>query len=341
MGKKTALPGPHRHWPRWVDLFVLLLLATLIGGALLPPGREAMPALSTASGIAVAVQFFISGLRLPAAAAIRGLKAWRLHLVILASTFVLFPLLGLGVAAGSAWYLTHELVAGLLFLAMLPTAVQTATAFTAIARGNTAAAVCAASISNLLGVIATPLLVALVLGTYSGMNLSSVGKIVLQIVAPFVLGQLLHKPAARWLDRWATGLKAVDRGAILLVVYAAFGGAVADGLWRRLPPEQLVVTAGICAAMLALMLWLTSLAGRKLGFTPADSTAVMFCGSEKSLATGLPLSAILFQGPLGGVVILPVIIYHALQLIVCAAIARRLARRQTEPGTVVPEPARV
>jgi predicted Na+-dependent transporter len=202
-----------------------------------------------AGGMAVAVQFFISGLRLPSSTALQGLKAWRLHLVIVVFSFGFFPLLGFGVAAGSSWYLTHELAAGLLFLTMLPTAVQTATTFTGIAGGNSAAAVCAASISNLLGVVVTPLLVALALGSYSGMNVSSAGRIALQIVAPFVLGQLLHKLTARWTQRWMSPLKMVDRGAILLVVYTAFGAAVADGLWQKLPPAQLAVTAGICALM--------------------------------------------------------------------------------------------
>jgi sodium/bile acid cotransporter 7 len=317
-----------------VDLFVLLLLTTLAGAALFPPRDEFGPALATAGGVAVAVQFFISGLRLPSSAAVQGLKAWRLHLVIVSFSFGIFPLLGLGVAAGSSWYLSHELVAGLLFLTMLPTAVQTATTFTGIAKGHTAAAVAAASISNLLGIMVTPLLAALVLGSYSGMNISSAARIAVQIVAPFILGQLLHKLTIKWTERRALPLKIVDRAAILLVVYGAFGAAVADGLWQKLPPAQLIVTAGICAVMLALMLSVTALAGRKLGFTQADATAIMFCGSEKSLATGLPLSAILFHGPLGGVVILPVIMYHAMQLIVCASVARRMAKRQTEIPTI-------
>ncbi|CAN7232136.1 bile acid:sodium symporter [Arthrobacter sp. LjRoot78] len=318
----------------WLDPFVVLLLLTLVAAAVFPPQGELGSVLAAAGGIAVAVQFFISGLRLSTSAAVQGFKAWRLHLVIAAASFVFFPLMGLGVAAASSWYLTHELVAGLLFLTMLPTAVQTAITFTGIGRGNTAAAVCAASISNLLGIVVTPLLVALALGSYSGMNLASAVKIVLQIVLPFVLGQLLNRWLGGWAARHALPLKIVDRGAILLVVYAAFGAAVANGLWQKLPPAQLAVTAGICALMLAAALTVTSLASRKMGFARADSTAIMFCGSEKSLATGLPLSAILFHGPLAGVVILPVIMYHAMQLVVCAAIARRVARRHApDPGT--------
>jgi sodium/bile acid cotransporter 7 len=341
MGKAVPRSRPFRRWTGWIDPFVLLLLITLFGAALLPPRDEFGPVLSTAGGIAVAAQFFISGLRLPASTALQGLKAWRLHLVIVAFSFGIFPLLGFGVAAGSSWYLTHELVAGLLFLTMLPTAVQTATAFTGIAGGNTGAAVCAAAISNLLGVVVTPLLVALALGSYSGINLSSAGKIALQIVAPFILGQQLHKLTARWTERWGPALKVVDRGAILLVVYGAFGAAVADGLWQKLPPAQLAVTAAICAVILAMTLSVTWLVGGKLGFTRADATAIMFCGSEKSLATGLPLSAILFHGPLAGVVILPIIMYHAMQLIVCASVARRLARHQSDVRAGALEPAPV
>ncbi|MGP4030699.1 bile acid:sodium symporter family protein [Pseudarthrobacter sp. 1C304] len=311
----------------WLDPFVLLLLLTLLAAALLPPQGAVQGVLSVAGAVAIAVQFFISGLRLSTAEAVGGLRVWRLHLLIAAFSFVLFPLLGLGVAAASSWYLTPELVAGLLFLTMLPTAVQTAITFTAIARGNTAAAVCAASISNLLGIVVTPLLVALFLGSFSGMNAASAVRIVLQIVVPFMLGQLLNRRLGRWAQRRAAPLKLVDRGAILLVVYAAFGTAVANGMWDRLPRHQLAVAAGICALMLVLMLALTFFAARRMRFERADATAIMFGGSEKSLAAGLPISAILFPGPLAGVVILPVIMYHAMQLVLCAGIARRMAKR--------------
>ncbi|MGO4191127.1 bile acid:sodium symporter family protein [Arthrobacter sp. YAF17] len=327
----------------WLDPFVVALLLTLLAAALLPPNAAAQGVLSVAGTAAIAVQFFISGLRLSTAEAVGGLRVWRLHLLIAGFSFVFSPLLGLGVAAGSSWYLTRELVAGLLFLTMLPTAVQTAVTFTTIARGNTAAAVCAASISNLLGIVVTPLLVALFLGSFSGMNAASALRIVLQIVVPFLLGQLLNRRLGRWAERRAAPLKLVDRGAILLVVYAAFGTAVANGVWDRLPRHQLVVAAGICALMLGLMLALTFFVARKMRFDRADATAIMFGGSEKSLAAGLPISAILFPGPLAGVVILPVIMYHAMQLVLCAVIARRMAKRAApvpdaaaalEPGKV-------
>lgn len=311
----------------WLDPFVVLLLLTLLAAALLPPHAAAQGVLSVAGTVAIAVQFFISGLRLSTAEAVGGLRVWRLHLLIAGFSFVFFPLLGLGVAAGTSWYLTQELVAGLLFLTMLPTAVQSAVTFTTIARGNTAAAVCAASISNLLGIVVTPLLVALFLGSFSGMNAISALRIVLQIVVPFILGQLLNRKLGRWAERRAMPLKLVDRGAILLVVYAAFGTAVANGIWDRLPRHQLIVAAGICALMLGLMLVVTFFAARRMRFDRADATAIMFGGSEKSLAAGLPISAILFPGPLAGVVILPVIMYHAMQLVLCAVIARRMAKR--------------
>lgn len=320
--------GRLRHRVSWLDPFVVLLLLTLLAAALLPPNGPAQGVLSVAGALAIAVQFFISGLRLSTAEAVGGLRVWRLHLLIAGFSFVCFPLLGLGVAAASSWYLTPELVAGLLFLTMLPTAVQTAITFTTIARGNTAAAVCAASISNLLGIVVTPLLVALFLGSFSGMNAVSALRIMLQIVAPFILGQLLNRRLGRWAERRAAPLKVVDRGAILLVVYVAFGTAVANGMWDRLPRHQLAVAAGICALMLALMLAVTFFAARRLRFDRADAAAIMFGGSEKSLAAGLPISAILFPGPLAGVVILPVIMYHAMQLVLCAGIARRMGKRQ-------------
>lgn len=231
----------------------MFLLVTLILAAVFPPSGSISGSLSTVAAVGVAVQFFISGLRLSTSAAVEGVRAWKLHLLISGCTFLIFPLRGLGVAAGTSWFLAPELVAGLLFLGVLPTAVQTAITFTGIERGNVAAAVCAASISNLRGIVLTPLLVALFLGSYGGMNLSSALKIVVQILVPFVLGQLLNRRLGGWAMRHALPLKIVDRGAILLVVYTAFGSAVANGLWQKLPPVQLAVVVAmqliVCAAL--------------------------------------------------------------------------------------------
>jgi solute carrier family 10 (sodium/bile acid cotransporter), member 7 len=310
----------------WFDPFVAVLLLTLTAAALVPPQGPASAVLSTSANAAVGLQFFISGIRVAPAAAWQGLKSWRLQGLILAATFVFFPLLGVLASLGLSPFLPGNLLTGLVFLCTLPTAVQTATAFTGIARGNTAAAVCAASISNVLGILLTPLLVMLLLGATGSVSLDGVVRIGFQIFVPFLAGQLLHRYLGPWAGRHAFPLRMVDRGAILLVVYSAFGAAVAHGIWQQIPATQLALTAGACAGLLAVALWTTSFTARRAGFGLPEQSAITFCGSEKSLATGLPISAILFQAPVAGVVILPVIMYHALQLVVCAYVARRFAR---------------
>ncbi len=312
--------------PGWLDPFVALLMLTLLVAALLPPTGYAATALGEIRGIVIAVVFFSAGLRLSPAATWAGLKAWRLHTATLAMTFVIFP----AVAALFAWTVTpwvsRDLITGLLFLGALPSVVQTSVAFTSVARGNTAAAVCAASLSSLAGVVVTPLLVLALIGSYAGIGLGQFGQVAVQLLLPFALGQLLHARLAEWAGRHAFTLRWIDRGSVLMIVYSAFGGAVAGGVWHRLPAAQLLLVAVLCAALLAIALALTSFGGRALGLEPGDRAVLVFCGSEKSLTIGLPMSAILFTGPLAGVVIIPVIVYHQLQLIVCSVVARHADR---------------
>ena len=333
--KRRALRSPAAKVQKkgaWADPFILLLLLTLTAAALFPPENRTGAALSVVAGYAVALQFFISGLRLSSAAAVAGLTSWRTHLLILIFSFVVLPAAGIGLAAASAWYLPGELVTGIIFLTMLPTAIQTAVTFTGIAKGNVATAVCAASLSNLLAVVVTPLLVLLVLGSEGRISAASALKVVLQIVVPFLLGQFLNRWLGPWAHRHVLPLKVLDRSAIMLVVFTAFGASVSGGIWKQMQPVQLVVTGALCALILAAALWLTALAGRRL-LPSGDRAALIFCGSEKSLAAALPLSAALFSGSVAGVVILPVILYHVMQLIVCAFLARRLTRHSV-PGAI-------
>lgn len=320
--------------PGWLDPFVVLLLLTLLVAALLPPAGRAADLLGQARGLVIAVVFASAGLRLSPAATWAGLKAWRLHGATLAMTFVVFPLVAMVFAWVASPWLSRELTTGLLFLGALPSVVQTSVAFTAMARGNTAAAVCAASLSSLAGVLVTPLLVLALIGSYAGIGPGQFGQVALQLLLPFALGQLLHARLAKWAGRHAFALRWIDRGSVLMIVYSAFGGAVAGGVWQRLPAGQLALVAALCATLLAFALAATEFGGRALGFAPAERAVLVFCGSEKSLTIGLPMSAILFTGPLAGVVIIPVIVYHQLQLIVCSIVARRFMT-----ATTLPEPA--
>ncbi|SFO04456.1 bile acid:sodium symporter family protein [Sphingomonas sp. OK281] len=305
--------------------FILLLLGTVVLASLLPARGEMATIVGYAADIGIVLLFFLHGAKLSRDAIWAGLRNWKLHLVVLAVTFVAFPLFGLGLTALP--FVTGPLAAGLLFLTLLPSTVQSSIAFTAIARGNVAAAVCSASFSNLLGILITPALVALLMNTSgsAGFSVESVESIVLQLLVPFVAGHLLRPLIGAWVTRNKAVLTVVDRGSILLVVYSAFGAAVVEGLWTKLSLGDLILIGLLCAALLAFVLALTFAVARLMKLPREDAIVLQFCGSKKSLASGVPMAGVLFPPAQVGVILLPLMLFHQLQLIACAVIARRYA----------------
>lgn len=314
------------------DRFILWLLATVALAALLPVSGGATLAVDRLTLAAIFLLFFLHGVRLPREALLSGVTDWRLHLAILGLTFAFFPLTGLGLAALFPGLLPAELWTGLLFLCALPSTVQSSIAYTSIARGNVAGAVAAAAFSNLLGVFLTPMLVALMLQSQGAdISLGGVVRIFALLFLPFLLGHALRPwlfPHVKDRPRLTTF---VDKGTILLAVYGAFSAATVEGVWRRLPPEQIALLVLVLLGLLMLILAAAWLLGRLGAFPYESRVAIIFCGSVKSLASGAPMARILFPGAAAGLVILPVMIFHTLQLIVCAWIAGALARR-TAPG---------
>lgn len=316
-----------------IDGFVLALLATVALASVVPAHGRGVEAAGWASSIAIAFLFFLYGLRLAPRAALDGLAHWRLHLAVLAATFLIFPLLGLGLGMLPDSVLPPGLYAGLLFLCVLPSTVQSSIAFTSIAGGNVAAAVCSASASNLLGIVLTPALVALLMhGAGTGISLGVLGDLAAQLFLPFALGQLLRPRLGAWAQRHRTLLGKMDRGSILMVVYVAFSEGVTSGIWHRLDAGQFAVLLAICAALLSAVLGTTVLMARLLGFSRADEIVLVFCGSKKSLASGLPMASVIFAGSQVGLIVLPLMLFHQIQLMVCAWLARRYASCPHAPG---------
>jgi solute carrier family 10 (sodium/bile acid cotransporter), member 7 len=213
-----------------------------------------------------------------------------------------------------------------ILLTTLPSTVQASVAFTALAGGNVPAAMCSASASNLLGVFLSPLLCGLLLtGAHAGVSPRAVFEIIVQVALPFLLGQLLRPVIGDFVKRHGGLLKFVDFGSVLLIVYAAFSQGVADGIWQQIKLPQLVELGLIDAALLAAVLSSLTTLSRRLGFSRADEITIVFCGSKKSLVSGLPIAAILFAGHPLGLIVLPIMLFHQMQLMVCAAMARRYA----------------
>jgi solute carrier family 10 (sodium/bile acid cotransporter), member 7 len=308
------------------DPFIAVLVLTVVLATVLPARGPFASAVSVVATAAIVLLFFLHGVRLPRENLTAAVVHWRLHLTILATTFIFFPLLGLALAKAFPSLLTPQLWTGVLYLCALPSTVQSSIAFTSMARGNVAATVTAAAASQLIGILLTPVIIGSLVQVHGGaVSLSGVWKIVAQLLLPFMLGHLCRP----WLGEWAAARKALlaftDRGTIVLAVYSAFSAAVIGGIWHSVPAASLATLLAICIAILAVVLTVTRYAARAFGFSREDEISIVFCGSKKSLVSGVPMARVLFAGPEVGAAVLPVMIYHQIQLMVCAWIARRYA----------------
>jgi len=333
-GPQAGRPSLGRRIVSRIDPFIVGMLCAVLLASFLPARGDVADALGVVVVVAVGWLFFLYGVRLPTSDAVAAVRDWKLHSSVLGVTFVVFPLLGLATQLLAPAVIPVDLARGLLFLTLLPSTVQASIAFTSIARGNVAGAVVAASFSNLAGVVVTPLLVALLLGGTVGFSADSIGKIGLQLLAPFVAGQLLRRWLAPWVLRHKRLTTITDRGSILLVVYSAFSHGVVDGIWTSVSLGSVVALVVISGAMLATVLGLTTLLGKRLGFARPDRVVLLMCGSKKSLATGVPIATVLLPAATLGYMVLPLMIFHQLQLVVCSVIARRMGE-QAEPEAAV------
>ena len=316
--------------PRFLpDNMTLLLLSVILIASFFPARDHVAVVFDQLSVWMIALLFFMHGAKLSREAVVSGLTHWRLHLLVLTVTFVAFPVMGLVLKPVLLPLLTPELYVGILFLCMLPSTVQSSIAFTSVARGNVSAAVCSASASNLLGIFITPLLVSLLLKTHgdSGSSLDGMLKIIVQLLLPFIAGQLARPLLQAWITKHAHVLKMVDQSSILLVVFVAFSEAVVQGLWAQVPSVMLLTILIISGVMLAIIMGLTMFVSRRLGFNKEDEITIVFCGSKKSLASGVPMAKVLFASGSVGMVLLPLMLFHQLQLMVCAVLAQRYAKR--------------
>ncbi|MFS6937762.1 bile acid:sodium symporter family protein [Neisseria animaloris] len=311
-----------------IDTFLLMLLLMMLAATLFPAQGEAETFFKYLTTAAIALLFFMHGAKLSRESILAGIRHWRLHLLVLSSTFVLFPLIGIAMRPLSPWLMEPEIYQGFLYLCALPATVQSAIAFTSLARGNLAAAVCSASASSLLGVFVSPLLVGMLMSTQGDMDFfGSVRAVMLQLLLPFVLGHLSRRWIAEWVAEHKKLIRFTDQSSILLVVYTAFSEAVLEGIWRRVGWSTLLVIAAVSCAMLALVLLATTYSARLLGFDKEDEITIVFAGSKKSLANGVPMANILFPAPMVGMMVLPLMIFHQIQLMVCAVLAQRYAKR--------------
>ncbi|GAA4907141.1 bile acid:sodium symporter [Tessaracoccus lubricantis] len=310
-----------------LDLTMIAILGSLALGLLLPLDGGAAEVLDVVTKVAIFLLFFGYGARLSTEETLAGVRHWKLHLTILAITFVMYPLLALPLLGVPEGWMSESIRIGLLFLCLVPSTVQSSIAFTSLAGGNIPAAMVSATASNVLGVVLTPLLTMLFIRSSGGgsIGMQQIYDVMIQLLLPFVLGQLSRFFTAGFMGRHRKGLKYVDQGVIVLIVYGAFSDLRASGVWRTLDWVDVAWVVPVTMALLAFTFWFTWRLPHWLGFNRPDSIAVMFCGTKKSLATGVPMAMVLFPATTVGVIVIPLMLYHQVQLLVSSVLANRLA----------------
>ncbi len=313
-----------------LDRFTILLFVMVILASFMPVAGQAAEVFSSITTVAIAILFFLHGAKLSREAVVEGLMHWKLHTLVFAFTFALFPIIGLLAKPVLVPLLGQELYWGFLFMCFLPSTVQSSIAFTSVAQGNVAGAVCSASFSNIVGMFITPILVAFfILGqSQHGFDpTSSIMQITLLLLVPFILGQILRPWVFPQMKKRPEIVKFFDQGSILMVVYGAFSSAVVAGLWHQVSLTTLLLLIIACSVLLTVVMLLALFVPRWIGFDKADQKTIFFCGSKKTLASGVPMAQILFIGQPIGMIVLPIMIFHQIQLMVCGIVANMWSKQ--------------
>lgn len=318
-----------------LDYFLVgLLLMVLLALVWPTPGMSGGPLhFEYVTTYGVSVVFFLYGLTLSPQKMKAGVMHWRLHLCVQFATFVLFPAILLAVRALVPGLFSDDVWLGFFYVAALPSTVSSSVAMTNIARGNVPAAVFNASLSSLLGVFVTPFLMSWYMHS-NGIDmplLPVILKVVMLVLVPIVLGQIARRWLAGWAHRNAFWVKLADRSTILAIVYNSFCDSVAAGVWNAGDLMLVVRIAVASVALFAIVYLAMNGICVAMGFNIRDRIACQFCGSKKSLATGVPLAPVMFgQNAALGLIVAPIMVFHFLQLVIVSVLAARFARRTTD-----------
>jgi len=316
-----------------LDRFTILLVLMVLLATLLPISGQFAYYFNILTTVAIAILFFLHGAKLSREAVIEGMLHWRMHALVFIFTFLIFPLIGLLSRPVLEPVLGQQLYWGFLFMCFLPSTVQSSIAFTSMAKGNVAGAVCSASFSNIIGMFITPILVSYFILGQSQHDFDptkSIVQITLLLLVPFILGQLLRPFIFPQMRKFPSVVKVFDQGSILMVVYGAFSSAVVAGLWQQVSGITLIYLTLACSVLLTVVMLLALYLPKWLGFNQADQITIFFCSSKKTLASGVPMAQILFIGQPLGMIVLPIMIFHQIQLMVCGVIANHWSKSMQE-----------
>jgi sodium/bile acid cotransporter 7 len=308
-----------------VGMVVAIALATITA----PLGQSGgWIHLDQLTGIGVAIVFFLHGLGLSPQKIKQGVSNWKLHVYIQCATFVVYPLLWLLLGDGLLAYLPSALAFGFCYLFVLPSTISSSVAMTSVGKGNVPGAIFNASLSSILGVVITPLLIQLFMG-FEGVKLdllASVWSIAKLLLLPMIAGQWLRPWLIAWVEKHKSVVNKIDKYVILLIVYNAFCDSVANGIWHDFSMGMLASSIALCCVILLVMVHLIQWGARKTGFALSDEVAAVFCGTKKTLAAGVPMAKVIFGAdPNLGMLLLPIMLYHPIQIFYCAILANRYA----------------
>jgi solute carrier family 10 (sodium/bile acid cotransporter), member 7 len=291
------------------------------------------------TGIGVAIVFFLHGLGLSPQKIKQGVSNWKLHVYIQCATFVVYPLLWLLLGDALLAYLPSALAFGFCYLFVLPSTISSSVAMTSVGKGNVPGAIFNASLSSILGVVITPLLIQLFMG-FEGVKLdlfASVFSIAKLLLLPMIAGQLLRPLLISWVEKHKSVVNKIDKYVILLIVYNAFCDSVANGIWHNFSMGMLASSIALCCVILLIMVHLIQWGAQRTGFALSDEVAAVFCGTKKTLAAGVPMAKVIFGAdPNLGMLLLPIMLYHPIQIFYCAILANRYAsqiKRQPAQST--------
>ena len=313
-----------------IDGFLLCILLAVVLAVFFPPigMRNGTGGVNRLAGIAVTCVFFLHGAVLPVEALRQGLRNLRLHLIVTGSTYVIFPLLGAAVFHLGRGLLLPAVALGFFFMSVVSSTISSSIAMTAMAGGNVAGALFNATLSGVIGVFMTPTLTSAMLHT-AGVPIHLREVIIavsLKVLLPLLIGQLARPLLLPHLLRHPKIVQWTDQSSIVLIVYGAFCESAGAGVWTRDAVVPVLLTFLVSAAFLVTVggaiAGLTRVArlGRK------DAIAAYFCGTQKSLANGLPIAHTVFAGsPSMGLIVMPLLVYHQVQLAIGAYLARRFA----------------
>lgn len=315
-----------------IDGFFIALISMIILAWFFPQlGVMEQPlSLGVITDIGISGIFFFYGLKLDLVRIREGVVNWKMHLLIQSTTFLVFPLIILSL---KYFFKTESMMSiwtGLFFLSALPSTVSSSVVMVSIAGGNIPGAIFNASISALIGVFITPVWIGLCISGAEGDidSATIIIKLLVQVIAPIVIGTLLNRFGGAFANRNKKALKMFDQGVILLIVYSSFSRSFTKHLFDSLNYRELILLAiGLLALFFVIMLYLR-VVSRWLGFSLADELTSLFCGSKKSLVHATVMSKVMFMNnPLGAVILLPIMMYHSLQIMVCGIIAQRFSKK--------------